>query len=104
MTLTYPGCQPDRRDEYAAAARVDALYHHGDDADLTRLRHEHQRMLANGWCAARHRLRSAICRLRLLPDQHRFAPTLQPNKTTPPAADTRVQLYGALLDRLEASR
>ena len=39
-------------DEYAAAqARVDTLYDSGHEpADLAALRHEHRRMLGNGWC------------------------------------------------------
>jgi hypothetical protein len=113
MTLTYARiANRTVADEYAAAqARIDALYHHGDEpADLTRLRREHRRMLGNGWCT---RPRDTDCSFEAICEgcghyqtTIEFAPTLraQRDHATTHGHTTRVQLYGALLDRLEASR
>jgi site-specific recombinase XerD len=113
MTLTYARiANRTVADEYAAAqARVDALYDHGDEpADLTALRHEHRRMLGNGWCA---RPRGTDCTFEAICEgcgyyqtSIEFAPTLraQRDHAASHGQTTRVELYGTLLDRLEANR
>ncbi|MGH9287255.1 MAG: tyrosine-type recombinase/integrase [Acidimicrobiales bacterium] len=113
MTLTYARiANRTVADEYAATqARVDALYDHSDEpADLTRLRHEHRRMLGNGWCT---RPRGTDCAFEAICEGCgyyqtgvEFAPTLraQRDHAASHGQTTRVELYGALLDRLEASR
>ena len=113
MTLTYARiANRTVADEYAAAqARVDALYNDSDEpADLTRLRHEHRRMLGNGWCT---RPRGTDCTFEAICEgcgyyetTIEFAPTLraQRDHAASHGHTTRVELYGALLQRLEASR
>jgi site-specific recombinase XerD len=113
MTLTYARiANRTVADEYATAqARVDALYDHSDEpAHLAALRHEHRRMLGNGWCA---RPRGTDCTFEAICEgcgyyetSVEFAPTLraQRDHAASQGQTTRVQLYGALLDRLEASR
>jgi site-specific recombinase XerD len=113
MTLTYARiANRTVADEYATAqARVDALYDHGHEpADLTRLRHEHRRMLGNGSCT---RPRDTDCSFEAICEgcgyyqtSIEFAPTLraQRDHAATHGQTTRVQLYGTLLDRLEASR
>jgi hypothetical protein len=113
MTLTYARiANRTVADEYAAAqARVDALYDHGDEpADLTRLRQEHRRMLGNGWCA---RPRGTDCTFEAICEgcsyyetSIEFAPTLraQRDHAASHGQTARVELYGTLLDRLEASQ
>jgi site-specific recombinase XerD len=113
MTLTYARiANRTVADEYATAqARVDALYDQGDEpAHLAALRHEHRRMLGNGWCA---RPRGTDCTFEAICEgcgyyqtSIEFAPTLraQRDHAASHGQTTRVQLYGALLDRLEASR
>jgi site-specific recombinase XerD len=113
MTLTYARiANRTVADEYAAAqARVDALYDHGDEpADLAALRHEHRRMLGNGWCT---RPRGTDCSFEAICEgcgyyetSVEFAPTLraQRDHAATHGQTTRVKLFGALLDRFEASR
>ncbi len=113
MTLTYARiANRTVADEYAAAqAHVDALYDHGDEpADLAALRKEHRRMLGNGWCT---RPRGTDCTFEAVCEgcgyyqtTIEFAPTLraQRDHAASHGQTTRVELYGALLDRLEASR
>ena len=113
MTLTYARiANRTVANEYAAAqARVDALYDHSDEpADLAALRHEHRRMLGNGWCA---RPRGTDCSFEAICEGcgyfetgPEFAPTLQAqhDHATTHGQTTRVQIYGALLERLEATR
>jgi site-specific recombinase XerD len=113
MTLTYARiANRTVADEYAAAqARVDALYDSGDEpADLAALRHEHRRMLGNGWCT---RPRGTDCSFEAICEGcgyyetgPHFAPTLhaQHDHAAAHGQTTRVELYGALLERLEASR
>jgi site-specific recombinase XerD len=113
MTLTYARiANRTVADEYATAqARVDALYDHGNEpADLTRLRQEHRRMLGNGWCARPHGTDcsfEAICEgCGYYETSIEFAPTLraQRDHAASHGQATRVELYGALLDRLQANR
>jgi site-specific recombinase XerD len=113
MTLTYARiANRTVADEYATAqARVDALYDHRDEpAHLAALRHEHRRMLGNGWCA---RPRGTDCTFEAICEgcgyyqtSIEFAPTLraQRDHAASHGQTTRVQLYGALLDRLKANR
>lgn len=113
MTLTYARiANRTVADEYATAqARVDALYDDNDEpADLAALRQEHRRMLGNGWCA---RPRGTDCTFEAICEgcgyyetSAEFAPTLraQRDHAASHGQTTRVELYGALLDRLEASR
>jgi site-specific recombinase XerD len=113
MTLTYARiANRTVADEYATAqARVDALYDHSDEpAHLAALRHEHRRMLGNGWCA---RPRGTDCTFEAICEgcgyyqtSIEFAPTLraQRDHAASHGQTTRVQLYGALLDRLKANR
>jgi hypothetical protein len=113
MTLTYARiANRTVADEYAAAqTRVDALYDHSDEpADLAALRQEHRRMLGNGWCA---RPRGTDCSFEAICEgcgyyetSVEFAPTLRAQRDHAAAhgQTTRVELFGALLDRLEASR
>jgi site-specific recombinase XerD len=112
MTLTYARiANRTVADEYAAAqARVDALYDDsGEPADLAALRREHRRMLGNGWCA---RPRGSDCTFEAICEgcgyyetSSEFAPTLraQRDHAATHGQTTRVELYGALLQRLEAS-
>jgi site-specific recombinase XerD len=112
MTMTYARiANRTVADEYTAAqARVDALYDHGDEpANLTRLRQEHRRMLGNGWCA---RPRGTDCSFEAIcqgcgyyQTSIDFAPTLRAQHAHAAAhrQTTRVELYGALLERLEAT-
>jgi integrase/recombinase XerD len=113
MTLTYARiANRTVADEYAAAqARVDALYDHDHEpAVLGALRHEHRRMLGNGWCArpcGTHCTFEAICEgCGYSQTSVEFTPTLraQHDHAASHGQTARVQLYGALLDRLEASR
>lgn len=113
MTLTYARiANRTVADEYVAAqARVDALYDSGDEpADLAALRSEHQRMLGNGWCT---RPRGTDCSFEAICEgcgyyqtSIEFAPTLraQRDHAATHGQTTRAELYGTLLDRLEASR
>jgi hypothetical protein len=113
MTLTYARiANRTVADEYAAAqARVDALYDHGDEpADLAALRREHRRMLGNGWCT---RPRGTDCSFEAICEgcgyyetSIEFAPTLraQRDHAASHGQTTRVKLYSALLDRIEATR
>lgn len=113
MTLTYARiANRTVADEYAAAqARVDALYDDNDEpADLAALRQEHRRMLGNGWCT---RPRGTDCSFEAICEgcgyyetSVEFAPTLraQRDHAATHGQTTRVELFGALLDRLEASR
>jgi site-specific recombinase XerD len=113
MTLTYARiANRTVADEYAAAqARVDALYNDNDEpADLAALRQEHRRMLGNGWCT---RPRGTDCSFEAICEgcghyqtSTEFAPTLraQRDHAATHGQTTRVELYGALLDRLQASR
>jgi len=113
MTLTYARiANPTVADEYAAAqTRVDALYDDSDEpADLAALRREHRRMLGNGWCT---RPRGTDCSFEAICEgcgyyetSVEFAPTLraQRDHAASHGQTTRVELYGALLERLEASR
>lgn len=113
MTLTYARiANRTVADEYAAAqARVDALYDDNDEpADLAALRQEHRRMLGNGWCT---RPRGTDCSFEAICEgcgyyetSVDFAPTLraQQHHAATHGHTTRVELFGALLDRLETSR
>jgi site-specific recombinase XerD len=113
MTLTYARiANRTVANEYAAAqARVDALYDQADEpADLAALRHEHRRMLGNGWCT---RPRGTDCSFEAICEgcgyyqtSIEFAPTLraQRDHAASHGQTTRIELYGALLDRLEANR
>jgi site-specific recombinase XerD len=113
MTLTYARiANRTVADEYAAAqARVDTLYDNSDEpADLAALRREHRRMLGNGWCT---RPRGTDCTFEAICEgcgyyetSIEFAPTLraQRDHAATHGQTTRVKLYGALLERLEASR
>jgi integrase/recombinase XerD len=112
MTMTYARiANRTVADEYTAAqARVDALYDSGEEpADLAALRSEHRRMLGNGWCA---RPRGTDCSFEAIcqgcgyyQTSIDFAPTLRAQHAHAAAhrQTTRVELYGALLERLEAT-
>jgi integrase len=97
-------------DEYAtASAEVDALYDGIDEPEqLAGLQHEHRRMLGNGWCA---RPRSTDCAFEAVCEGCgyyqtgvEFQPRLQAqhDHAKTHGQHTRVQLYGRLLDRLNA--
>jgi integrase/recombinase XerD len=82
--------------------------HHGTARH--RPRQEHRRMLGNGWCT---RPRGTDCSFEAICEgcgyyqtTIEFAPTLraQRDHATTHGQTTRVELYGALLDRLESSR
>jgi integrase len=98
-------------EEYAAAsAQVDALYDGIDEpAHLAGLQHEHRRMLGNGWCA---RPRATDCAFEAVCEgcgyyqtSTEFQPRLQAQHEHAKAHGqrTRVELYGRLLDRINAT-
>ena len=112
MTLTYARiANRTVADEYGAAqARVDALYDDHEPADLAALRHEHRRMLGNGWCV---RPRGTDCSFEAICEgcgyyetSGEFTATLhaQHDHAAAHGQTARVELYGALLQRLEAAR
>jgi integrase/recombinase XerD len=111
MTMTYARiANRTVADEYAAAqARVDALYDESDETeDLRRMRAEHRRMLANGWCA---RPRDTDCSFEAICEgcgyyqtSIEFRPTLEAQRdhAIEHGQSARAELYGKLVDRVEA--
>ncbi len=94
---------------HAVSDRVDALYADPDlpgseTPAMRRLRHEHRRMLGNGWCTRPHHLDCAfetICEgCGFFQTTIAFRPTLQAQHDHAAAHDqtTRAELYQRLLD------
>lgn len=111
MTMTYARiANRTVADAYAAAqARVDALYDEGDEPeDLRRMRAEHRRMLGNGWCT---RPRDTDCSFEAICEgcgyyqtSVEFRSTLEAQRDHAIAhgQSARAELYGTLVDRVEA--